>query len=187
MSHRPQFAVLLGVALAGCASVDLGQSELDLAGNPEANQSLAAARAPTAAYHDPDVAIADGFVPTDACVASPAGAMGMHWLNPARAMDGMVTADEPEVLLYQKAPNGITLGGVEYFFPLIIDGAPWFGEEPPPDEKIPPSPILFGRDMEGPMMGHEEGMPWHYDLHVWIWRNNPDGIFAEFNPNFSCD
>ena len=36
------------------------------------------------------------------------------------------------------------------------------------------------------MPGHNPQMPWHYDLHVWFWEDNPDGLFAPFNPALSC-
>jgi len=36
------------------------------------------------------------------------------------------------------------------------------------------------------MLGHSEGMPIHYDLHVWAWQANPAGTFAEWNPNVHC-
>ena len=26
----------------------------------------------------------------------------------------------------------------------------------------------------------------HYDLHVWLYRENPNGLFAQFNPNATC-
>jgi hypothetical protein len=26
----------------------------------------------------------------------------------------------------------------------------------------------------------------HYDRHVWLYRMNPNGTFAQFNPNVSC-
>jgi hypothetical protein len=34
--------------------------------------------------------------------------------------------------------------------------------------------------------GHAPGMPVHYDLHVWLGRTNPDGLFAVPNPSISC-
>ena len=36
----------------------------------------------------------------------------------------------------------------------------------------------FGRGFDGPMEGHEPGMPVHYDLHAWVWKRNPGGTFA---------
>jgi hypothetical protein len=36
------------------------------------------------------------------------------------------------------------------------------------------------------MEGHEPGMPIHYDLHAWVWKHNPSGDFAQFNPEVAC-
>ena len=43
-------------------------------------------------------------------------------------------------------------------------------------------PSLFGVPFDGPMLGHEPGMPIHYDLHAWLWKKNPKGKFARWNP-----
>jgi hypothetical protein len=144
-------------------------------------KDLAAVRRATAKYHDVQVAIDAGYIPTEVCVSGPGGAaMGYHYVNPSLAMDPAISLTEPEVLLY--APNdegGIRLVGVEYFFAI---GAP--GTPVPPNP--PPAPLLFGRAFDGPMLGHDPDMPPHYDLHVWVWQANPDGIFALFNRNISC-
>ena len=105
--------------------------------------------------------------------------MGIHFVNPPRLMDPAVNLLEPEILLYLDTPDGLKLLGVEYFYGV---GAP-DTEVPNP---APPSPILFGRSLDGPMLGHEPGMPRHYDLHVWVWHANPGGIFAPWNPKVSC-
>jgi hypothetical protein len=70
--------------------------------------------------------------------------------------------------------------GVEYFQGI---GAP---DTPIPDP-APPAAVIFGRPLDGPMEAHEPGQPPHYDLHVWIWKANPSGIFAPFNPKVSCE
>lgn len=45
---------------------------------------------------------------------------------------------------------------------------------------------MFGQPFDGPMPGHEPGMPVHYDLHVWVGRANPAGVFSPWNPKVSC-
>jgi hypothetical protein len=47
-------------------------------------------------------------------------------------------------------------------------------------------PSLFGQEFDGPMEGHGPGQPIHYDLHVWLWKKNPAGMFAPFNPKVAC-
>ncbi len=113
--------------------------------------------------------------------------MGIHYVNPQRGMDISVDPREPEFLLYERQTNGrMRLVGLEYFAPVIVNGQPWFGPDAPPEGQYNPAPSLFGRTFDGPFAGHEPGMPWHYDLHVWTWRHNPLGMFAPFNPKVSC-
>lgn len=103
--------------------------------------------------------------------------MGIHFIKPSLAMDPAIDLRQPELLLYEPTKSGrLRLVGVEYFKAdadqdLATDSdRPW----------------LFGRPFDGPMLGHEPGMPIHYDLHVWIWKHNPSGMFAQFNPRVSC-
>jgi hypothetical protein len=165
--------VLLGT-LGGVAYAAAGTT------NPQVLRDLARVRRATAKYHDVNVALADGFIQTPDCVASPDGGMGIHFINPARLMDPAESILEPEILLYVETADGFKLLGVEYFYGI---GAP---NTPVPDP-APPAPILFGRPFDGPMAQHEPGQPPHYDLHVWIWEPNPSGMFAMFNPNVSCE
>lgn len=147
--------------------------------DPQVLRDLARVRQATAKYHDVNTALADGFMRTPNCVASPDGGMGIHFIHPARIMNPAINLLEPEILLYLETNDGMKLLGVEYMFPI---GPP---DAPIPDP-APASPILFGRPFDGPMLGHEPGMPPHYDLHAWVWQANPDGIFVPFNPNVSC-
>ncbi len=114
--------------------------------------------------------IADGYFSTIDCVESPFGTMGIHYVNPA-LMDCTVDETQPEILLYVPTEKGFRLVGVEYFIPSAC---------------VSSAPELFGKDMDGPMPGHGPGQPEHYDLHVWLWQANPDGIFEEWHPNINC-
>ncbi len=138
----------------------------------QCRRDLAVARAATAKYHDVNQALADGFVPVSPCVQIPnVGAMGIHYINFSR-VDLNADVSEPELLLYMPDENGnLRLVAVEYFVPFTESN---------------PAPNLFGQTFNGPMRGHGPGEPPHYDLHVWAWRNNPDGMLAQFNPALSC-
>jgi hypothetical protein len=135
-------------------------------------------RRATRAYKDVKAAEAAGYVPAGPCVEDPKyGGMGVHYENLALIEDGELDPLRPELLVYQPAKNGkLRLGAVEYF---QVDG----------DQDLATDgdrPWLFDVPFDGPMLGHNPVMPIHYDLHVWLYRHNPAGIFAMWNPRVSC-
>ncbi len=134
------------------------------------------------------MALADGYVGGGPCVAAPPGGMGIHYANPG-LMEAPLDLLTPHLLLYVPTEDGLKLIAVEYFTVALADTpdgpAPWFGEEEP-DSWATTAPSLFGQTFEGPMVGHGPEDPWHYDLHVWLWEENPRGMFADFNPNVIC-
>lgn len=155
----------------------------------QCQEQLSAAREATAQYHQESKALEDGFVGDPICVQRPGfGGMGIHYLNRERMNDISVDPTLPEMLLYQPKPNGkMRLVALEYFAPVLSNGQPWFGgPNNPPPVIDNPGPVLFGRRFDGPMPGHNPSMPWHYDLHVWAWRHNHNGLFTQFNPKVSC-
>lgn len=169
-----------------------------LSGDSGLGPELAAVRAATAQFHDVNVAIAAGYVNPAGrpCDQIAIGTMGVHSGN--AALQGSQSLDplHPEVLLYLPKPEGgFRLVGVEYIqFVLLRDPAtnqvaPWTSPTPWPSnyQVVTPTPQLFGRTFDGPMPGHVPGMPWHWDLHVWIWANNPSGVFEQWNPAISCN
>jgi hypothetical protein len=137
--------------------------------------SVATVRAATAGYHDIATAIADGYVPTDNCTSSPAGVMGYHYVKPA-LLRQPIDVRHPAILIYQPSGQGRKLVAVEYF-------------KADADQNLGTDfdrPSLLGQEFQGPMPGHEPGMPIHYDLHAWVWQNNPSGVFEQWNPAGSC-
>ncbi len=159
--------------------------------NPDVLKLLAQVRQATKQYHDVDQAIADGYAPMGGCVEEPGlGAMGVHYINIGLVGDQTVDELQPEVLVYMDKGAGPKLVGVEYFMVALANTpagpAPWFGMAPPPLGWFSTVPMAFGGPMNGPMPGHEPGMPWHFDLHAWVWQGNPAGIFADFNPSLNC-
>lgn len=124
-------------------------------------------REATAAYHDPSIAVDAGYVRDDHCVEEPGGdgAMGYHYLHPRR-IDEQLDHTEPEVLVYERRGNEDNLVAVEFLSTAAEDG---------------PAPTVLGHDMH-PF--HLPGANW--ELHVWCWKPNPRGLFADFNPNVTC-
>jgi hypothetical protein len=110
--------------------------------------------------------------------------------------DQVLDPERPELLLFLPLPNGeYRLVGVEYLQPTLQRNrtsgavAPWIspsGWNPAEYEVVTPTPELFGQTFDGPHAGHIPTMPWHWDLHVWLWQPNPTGMFAPFNPAIGC-
>lgn len=149
------------------------------ASNPSAlNRDLAALRAFVAPYHNLDKALADGYVMDAVCVSHPTlGAMGFHAPNPSLRDDANISLLAPDVLVYEKMPNGkFRLTAVEYFvLKSTWDGAHGGAGAAPP--------VLFGNNV--PLSDHPP-FGQHYELHVWIFKHNPSGMFATWNPEVTC-
>ena len=128
-----------------------------------------AVRAATEKYKDPAAAVADGYAPMP-CVSGPAsGAMGIHYVNVTYLEDGEIDVARPEALMYEPLADGtLELLGVEFITftgPTVLHGHLFH---------LVGAPNRYGLDP-------------FYELHVWAWRPNPSGTFADFNPAVSCD
>ena len=138
---------------------------------------LAEVRAATARYHRVEVALAEGYVSTLICAASPAGAMGIHYVNPTLRHDATFDAARPELLLYEPQQNGqLRLVAIEY----VVTRTLWDAAHPGT------LPTFLGQSFFQSFGPAAHGEPDHYELHVWLWRDNPSGMFAQWNPNVSC-
>jgi hypothetical protein len=137
---------------------------------------LGEVRKATKRFRDVRVALAAGYEPAKHCVAGPEGGMGIHYANEKLIRDPRIDKRRPEVLVYEPHGERRRLVAVEWFR-ADADGRLDTDED---------RPHLFGRGFDGPMEGHEPGMPVHYDLHAWIFKHNPEGPFAPYNPRVSC-
>lgn len=132
----------------------------------------------TAKYTDVAVAVAAGYVPTEHCVPL----QGHHYFNPALVADAAIDPAQPEALLYERQDDGtMKLVAVEYF---KVDAD---GDTATADDR----PSLFGHEFQGPMPGHplpvgDPPQPVHYDLHLWVYEDNPHGDLAMTNPDINC-
>ena len=129
---------------------------------------LKAVRSVTARMNSTTYAVAAGYVPNEHCVAHPTlGGMGYHWANPTR-VDATFDPLRPEAVLYVDGPNGQRrLAAVEY---IIVD----VGQ---------PRPSFGGQLMD---VGGTPLPVAHWSLHVWLYEENPNGLFTPFNPRVSC-
>jgi hypothetical protein len=159
------------VPLAVAASPGGGET----AGHRHASK-LEIVRHATERFRDVEEARRAGYRATGECTASREGGMGVHYANAKLAADGRLSIRRPEILVYEPRGERLRLVAVEYFRPDAD------GRLDTDDDR----PYLFGRPFDGPMEGHEPGMPVHYDLHAWVWKRNPAGTFAQWNPRVEC-
>jgi hypothetical protein len=166
----------LGLGSIGTAAAPAHPGPHDT--DADAASDLRRAREATRAFRDVDAARAAGYAATGECVEDPKyGGMGIHYADEELVADGELDVTKPEILVYQPTRRGkLRLGAVEY---LQVDA----DQDLATDED---RPSLFGMPFDGPMLGHEAGMPIHYDLHVWLYRHNPAGRFAMWNPKVRC-
>ena len=103
--------------------------------------------------------------------------MGVHFVNSA-LVDGKLDVNAPEALIYEVKNGRARLVGVEY----IVPAAAWT-----PTQDEPPVPVLEGQLFHFNESPNRFGLPAFYELHVWAWRDNPNGTFADWNTRVSCD
>jgi hypothetical protein len=152
------FVVLSIVAFSGCAV------------HPVYQANLTRLRAATQPFHNLDSAVAVGYPRevADCLVHEQHGAMGYHHVNRSY-LDTKRDVTRPQILLYEKLPSGeYRLNAVEFIIPYRL----WSRDSV--------APVMLGQQMH-----HEDNLKIWY-LHVWAWRSNPDGLFANFNSVVNC-
>ena len=177
--------VIIAAALAASALLTGAQSASaheGREGGSEREGGISQVRAATAAFHDISVAVAAGWsidlhdVNGIDCIDNPAGGMGVHFVNGSLVGDGVIDVRTPEAVIYQPGPGGsMKLVAVEY----VVIAADW-------DAHHKHAPRLFGQTFELVPAGNRYGLPDFYELHAWIWKHNPAGMFADWNPNVTC-
>jgi hypothetical protein len=165
---------MLSVALLGAAASPAYATDR--------HHGLGKVRHATARYHNVAVAEKAGYgrlVDVDgiACIDMPGmGAMGVHYVNGSLVTDPRIDALKPEAVVYEPDIAGrLHLVAVEY---VVIQKA-WNAHHRRP-------PALFGHRFDFTASPNRYGLPPFYSLHAWVWKHNPDGTFAMWNPRVSC-
>lgn len=172
-------------AAAGCLALLLAVPSTAHAQGSALSPALQNVRTMLDKYQDPIVAVHDGFLSTLGCIEYPQGgsegamkyapgAMGVHFIN-MQNVSPTLDAARPQVLIYEPVGDKLRLVAAEWFMPAEIAGGK--------------APSIFGQELGGPMEGHKPLMPeglHHYDLHVWLWKANPEGVFSPTNPAVKC-
>ena len=132
------------------------------------DELLKSLRSATSRFHSTTQAINEGHIPDEHCVSVPGlGGMGYHWVNPA-LVDAEFDLLKPEAILYATGADGkLRLVALEYIVVNVGQARPMFGSQPFD---------VGGTPLPAP----------HWSLHVWLYENNPSGMFRPFNPNVTC-
>jgi hypothetical protein len=132
------------------------------------DDSFSAIRAATTQFHSVAAAEAAGYSLLPLCFDRPGvGGMGLHWIN-SGLFAATATPTKPQALVYEVDGDELELVAVEYLIPFTLVAA---GAEPP---------VLFGQEFHHAFF-NKDALPF-WELHLWIWRANPDGMFADYNP-----
>jgi hypothetical protein len=195
-----RIALLSLATLAAACATQPTALTTPAAGEP----TLAEVRDVTARFQDVNVALAEGYIrdPMDMCdtaemMGKPAslGAMGIHYFRPD--MLGVTAPPNPRVtgtgthtdfrnpaiLIYEpQADGGLKLVAIEN----LVFQKSWAatGATKPPSFHG----VAWDRMQDDPATTLDEAHMFepHFDRHVWIYRDNPNGVFAQYNPNVSC-
>lgn len=150
---------LLVFCAAGAASA------AENAGNPLA----ASVRRANDRFADVAVARSEGYTPIPCVSGVDGGAMDIHYVNEKYLKDDAIDLAHPEAVMYEPSADGkLTLIAVEY---ITTKG---------PAE-------LQGHLFAFNGTPNRYGLGPFYELHVWAWKKNSTGMFADMNPNVSCD
>jgi hypothetical protein len=126
-------------------------------------------RAANSRFENVAMATAEGYAPIPCASGITGGAMGIHYVNAAYLKDDAVDLAKPEAVMYEPMADGkLKLVAVEYI-----------------TSKGPAS--LEGQLFNFNSAPNRYGLGPFYELHVWAWKKNPTGTFADMNPDVSCD
>jgi hypothetical protein len=135
-------------------------------------------RAATQQFLDVNNATAAGYAPAFGCVSGPDhGAMGIHYVNGTYVSNGDIVLAQPEALIYEPVGNARRLVGVEY----IVDSATWLANH----NNVPPA--LENQDFQFVPAPNRFNLNSFFELHVWAWRDNPQGAFVDWNNKVTCE
>lgn len=170
----PRVALLTGV-LVGMPLFVAGQTAHDHAAPAKLVRIV---RDATQQFIDVANAGPAGYGTAFGCVSGPDhGAMGIHYINGALVGDGEIDEMHPEALIYEPVGNKRRLVGVEY----IVFADAWLASH----NGVPPS--LEGQAFQFVESPNRYGIPAIFELHVWAWRDNPNGAFVDWNNKVSCE
>ena len=184
MKIKAKFGLLTGCLLLLSATYTFAQGntthhsgEGQAAHDSSAPHLVQLVRNATKPFIDVNAATAAGYGPFLGCVTGPDhGAMGVHYVNGA-LLNGVLDVSTPQALIYEPSDGGMQLVGVEY----IIFADAWLASH----NNTPP--VLDGQVFQFVDSPNRFNVPAFFELHVWAWRDNPQGAYVDWNNHVRCD
>jgi hypothetical protein len=169
--------VLCAVAQDGHTQAPALQKDQTAEQKSQASALIKIVRESTERFKDVSVAEAEGYALQFGCVSGPdSGAMGLHYVNGALVGRGELDPTHPQIVIYEPTANGgLKLIGADFL--LFADA--W-------DKKNQGPPELMGQLFHYFESPNRFGLPAFYTLHVWAWKDNPNGAFVNWHPKVSC-
>jgi hypothetical protein len=142
------------------------------------NDLVAVVRDATERFRDVAVAQGEGYALQFGCVSGPDwGAMGLHFVKGSLVGDDVLDPTRPEIVIYEPTHDGrVRLIGADF---LVLKDV-WDATHAAP-------PQLMGQLLHLFEAPNRFGLPAFYTLHVWAWKDNPNGTFVNWHPKVSCD
>jgi hypothetical protein len=169
-----------GVVLSGASSSNtFAQAGLAHERHDSPGALIKVVREATERFRDVSVAEAEDYELMFGCVTGDeAGAMGLHFVNMALVGDPELDPARPEIVIYEPLPNGrLKLVGADY----LVTKAAWEAANPGGG-----TPQIMGQLLHLFESPNRFGLPEFYILHVWAWKDNPNGAFVNWHPKVSC-
>ena len=175
MKKLSHLTMLLAAFLAPASFALAQQQEQPARQADQDNKLVEIVRNATKQYvDDVDAATGAKYSPVLGCVSgSDHGAMGIHYVK-SSLLKGPIDATQPQALIYEPSSNGqYKLVGVEF---IILASA---------------LPANAAPQVEGHLMQYFDapnryGLPPFFELHIWAWRENPQGVFVDWNNHVTC-
>jgi hypothetical protein len=154
-------------------------AELTADQKSQAKTLLKKVRDATQRFQNVEAAEGAGYQLLFGCVSGDTiGAMGLHYVNMDLVNKGQVKLSHPQIVIYEPTSDGrVRLTGADYL--ILAEG--W-------DKNHPGDPPqLMGQLFHLFDAPNRFGLPAFYTLHVWAWKDNPNGAFVNWHPNVSCE
>lgn len=207
LTHRSAIVITvtacLGSACAGSAQQAVSQQRAPAAA-AATGAGYEHVRTATARFQDLNVALKEGYIrdPTNMCVTAPMegapkqlGAMGVHYFRPdllgitaqAPRVAGTGTHTDfssPAVLIYEPQADGRMML-------VAIENLVWADAWRAKSKELPTfEGNEYYRMVDNPVtpdVDEAHGFMPHFELHMWLYKANPNGMFAPFNPTVTCE